>query len=421
MRAVSADVAQLARAGVSYAPGPGFDSLRRHHANAPGGAAAVTAEERVSARYFEMSTTEPNGLDFPAWLRRVRRAVDQRLAVLWDQEIASLRAHGDDVVAMASAARDLTMRGGKRYRPALLAAAYAGVAPDAPLEPAYQAGLALELLQSYLLIQDDWVDGDVVRRGGPAVHAALEARLESAHLGASTAVLASDRTWGLALRVLADIELPPARVVAAMQVFARTHLEVVLGQSLDVLGGARDVEVVHDLKTGSYTSRGPLLLGATLAGAPPEVLDALRRFAGPVGLAFQLRDDLLGTFGATADTGKPVGNDVRTGKRTAIVAEAEPRLSPSQRADLERAFGRAQATEQDVAAATAALDACGARAAVQERLRRLCTEAEALADALPWSREARVLLAGAATVLSTGAVNAALLEPGSAKARQAGP
>src|SRR5689334_14822830 len=113
-----------------------------------------------------MATTSPLGSDFPALLSHVRAAVDERLARLWDGEVASLHRYGADVVAVADAARDLTMRGGKRYRAALLAAAYVGVAPEAPIEPAYQGGVALELLQSYLLMQDDWMDGDITRRGG---------------------------------------------------------------------------------------------------------------------------------------------------------------------------------------------------------------------------------------------------------------
>jgi geranylgeranyl diphosphate synthase, type I len=360
-----------------------------------------------------MAPTHPLGSDFSTLLHDVRAAVDERLAALWEKEIAGLQKYGADVVAVADAARDLTMRGGKRFRAALLAAAYAGVAPEAPIEPAFQGGMVLELLQSYLLMQDDWIDGDATRRGGPAVHAALTSRWSDAHLGATFAVLASDTTWGLALRVLADIDLPAPRVLAAIKAFSRLHADVVIGQELDVLGNAKDVDVVHDLKTGAYTVRGPLVLGATLAGASAETIDALVRYAGPVGVAFQLRDDLLGTFGTEQQTGKPVGNDLRAGKRTAILAEAEAnaRLSAEGREALARAFGRADASEADVLAATAALEACGAREAVAARLAKLCADARATAETLPISTAARSLLAGAAAALSPGVVGGTMAEP----------
>ena len=97
-----------------------------------------------------------------------------------------------------------------------------------------------------------------------------------------------------------------------------------------------------------------------------------------------------------------MGNDLRAGKRTAILAEAEARLSPAQRAVLDRAFGRADAPDAEVLAATGALEACGARAAVSDRLARLCREAVDLATALPLAAPAPALLAGAAAALAPG-------------------
>ena len=117
--------------------------------------------------------------------------------------------------------------------------------------------------------------------------------------------------------------LAPERVIEAGRAFARVQREVIIGQLIDLRGApasAEQVESMHDLKTGSYTVRGPLAIGAILAGASAEQRAALDRFAAPLGVAFQLRDDLLGTFGDPRATGKPAGNDVRRGKRTALVA-----------------------------------------------------------------------------------------------------
>jgi geranylgeranyl diphosphate synthase type I len=341
------------------------------------------------------------GDDFSSLLAHVRPAIEARLTALWAAKIAALHRHGPAVVAMGDASRELTLRGGKRFRAALLAAVHAGVAPEASLEPAYQVGIALELLQTYLLIQDDWIDGDVTRRGGPSVHVILGAQL-GAHLGAASAILASDLTWGMALATIAAIEVPAPRVVEVMQLYLRIHEDVVIGQQIDVLGRAEDVEAMHDLKTGSYTVRGPIALGAALAGASPSARAALDRYAAPVGVAFQLRDDLLGTFGSPAETGKPVGNDLRAGKRTAILAEAEHRLDAAARAVLDRAFNHADASEAEVAAATEVLQTSGARAEVERRLASLCDEAEALAEDLPLAPAAKVMLAGAARSLRKG-------------------
>ncbi|MEO5731266.1 MAG: polyprenyl synthetase family protein, partial [Byssovorax sp.] len=186
------------------------------------------------------------------------------------------------------------------------------------------------------------------------------------------------------------------------QLFLRIHEDVVVGQQIDLLGRAEDVEAMHDLKTGSYTVRGPIALGAALAGASPSARAALGRYAAPLGVAFQLRDDLLGTFGVPAETGKLVGSDIRTGKRTAIFAEAEHRLDAPQREALALAFGREDASEAAVAAATEVLQACGARAEVERRLASLCDDAEALAADLPLAPAAKRMLAGAARSLRKG-------------------
>jgi geranylgeranyl diphosphate synthase type I len=246
------------------------------------------------------------------------------------------------------------------------------------------------------------MDGDLTRRGGPAAHVSLAASLGNAHLGASSAILASDLTCNLAFAVVAGIDLPAPRVLATVRLLTRVHEDVILGQQIDMIGRAEDVEAMHALKTGSYTVRGPLALGATLAGAPEETLAALERYAAPLGVAFQLRDDLLGTFGSSEETGKPVGNDLRAGKRTAILAEAEHRLDAGQRAALDRAFGKPSATDAEVAEATAALVGSGAMEAVRSRLARLCQEAEHLARSLPLAVPAPALLAGAAAALAPG-------------------
>ena len=342
---------------------------------------------------------------FSDFLATVRPAVEARLEVLWAAKRRRVKKLGDEVASLVDVGRDLTLRGGKRYRAAMLAAAYVGVARGrggtggALPGPAIAAGTALELLQSYLLIQDDWMDGDVERRGGPSAHVALARRLGGEARGASAAILASDLVWGMAVEELASADVPPARRTAAMSAFCRMHEDVVLGQQLDTMGAAIDVEVIHDLKTGAYTARGPLLLGATMAGASPATLTALERFAAPVGVAFQLRDDLIGTFAPPELAGRPRASDVRSGKRSAVIRAAEPGLDAAGKRAFARAFGRADAGEAAVDAAVEAIARTGARDVVHARLRALCGRAERLARELPLAPRARTLLAGGAAAL----------------------
>jgi len=151
-----------------------------------------------------------------------------------------------------------------------------------------------------------------------------------------------------------------------------------------------DVERMHDLKTGSYTTRGPAELGGILADADEVGMHSLRRWAAPLGVAFQLRDDLLSTFGSAQQTGKP-GDDLRHGKHNAVVA-AFGRLGPTatDRATLEGVWGRADATDEEVLAATEVLSA--ARDEVASRLGFLANEARSALEASPFDAESKQIL-----------------------------
>ncbi|MGD0527854.1 MAG: polyprenyl synthetase family protein, partial [Polyangiaceae bacterium] len=257
---------------------------------------------------------------FGELVARVRADVDARLAAWLETRVAEARSRGAEVEAVADAVRSLVMRGGKRMRAVLLAVAYEGCGGEGGTNAVTLAAVALELLQAYLLVHDDWMDGDEVRRGGPSVPAMMRARLPG-HADAMS-VLAGDLAAAWAREALLAVELPAPRVVLAARELARVEEEVIHGQVLDVgstAASASEVEAVYALKTASYTVRGPLVMGARLAGASDGQVTALAAFAVPLGVAFQLRDDALGTFGDPGATGKPAGSDLRRGKRTALV------------------------------------------------------------------------------------------------------
>ena len=167
---------------------------------------------------------------------------------------------------------------------------------------------------------------------------------------------------------------------------AEFQREVFFGQHLDLVAH-RNVERMYDLKTGSYTVRGPLRLGAILAGARASELEALDRIAAPLGVAFQLRDELLGAFGDPSATGKPAGNDVRAGKFTVLIREAKQRLPEPEQARLDRAWGKVDAPDGAVAEAVELLVSCGAKAHVEEKLTSLVDETQQAVKQAPFHSE----------------------------------
>jgi geranylgeranyl diphosphate synthase, type I len=339
-----------------------------------------------------------SGQSFERFIALVRGQVDERLAGWLEPRVAAARVRGDDVGAVAEAVSTLALRGGKRLRAALLAASYVACDGQGGAPAVALAGVALELLQTYLLVHDDWMDGDDVRRGGPSVPALLRAR-SSEHADAAS-VLAGDLACAWAQQALLELDLPAPRVLQAAREMAQAQEDVVQGQVLDVCslpGDWREVEAVHALKTASYTVRAPVLMGARLAGAPEARVAALGAFAAPLGIAFQLRDDVLGTFGDPRATGKPAGSDLRKGKRTALALEAS-RDERAARA-MTRMHGLAESTGvEELAEAIAAIEASGARAQIEERIEALVHDAKAaLADAELPDRD---LLEGAIVALT---------------------
>lgn len=312
-----------------------------------------------------------SGNPFLALLPEVRKDIDARLHGLLDAKLDAATQHGPEVTDVVSSLKSLCMRGGKRLRPALLVAGFRAVSTIANLDPALEAGVALELLQAYFLIHDDWMDQDDMRRGGPSVHAYLTKRFRSQRLGHSSAILAGDYAVALATEALARTDMPASRAQRIFASFAQMQIDAVIGQELDLVGRARDVEATYRLKTGSYTVQGPLRIGALLAGGSPRTLTALDRFALPMGVAFQLRDDLLSAFGEPAETGKPFGNDLKSGKRTFLVVAALSRVRGTDRKFMTRVLGNPRATDRDLRKATGLIEECGARNAVENRIEEL--------------------------------------------------
>ncbi len=337
---------------------------------------------------------------FVEYSNRVRVALERELSSwLTERQTVAASLH-PEVGAVVEALRGLSTRGGKRFRAVLVAVAYEACGGQGGAARTLWAGVSMEVLQAYLLIHDDWMDGDEVRRGGPSVHAALRARFGDVAGGDAAAILAGDFGSALALEALTRVDAPAACLVEAMREFARMQCDVVLGQLLDIRGvvsTAREMEQMHALKTASYTARGPLLMGAALAGATADQRAALEAYAAPVGVAFQLRDDLLGVFGNPEKTGKPLGGDLTQGKRSAVVIEAEQDASIQH--ELSGVIGNAGASDAAIAGALEALRGSGVKQRVEARLEVLLAEATDAASRGPFTDLGRSLLVGAVDAL----------------------
>jgi geranylgeranyl diphosphate synthase type I len=223
------------------------------------------------------------------------------------------------------------------------------------------AGAAMELFQSGLLVHDDIMDRDSVRRGQPSIYRQYE-QLESgeghadpAHAGEALGICAGDVAYFMAFELLARAAAPRAVLGEVISLCARELSAVGIAQMQDVSwGGSRSpVEVeqimkMYTYKTGRYSFSLPLVTGALLAGASPDMQGRLEACGESLGLLFQVRDDELGLFGDAAEIGKPVGSDVREGKKTILFSVLREIASPAERARLGGILGNPEATEADL-------------------------------------------------------------------------
>lgn len=256
-----------------------------------------------------------------------------------------------------------TLRGGKRLRAFLALIGYWSKnwgGGDPENISLVMAGI--ELLQSYLLIHDDIMDRDELRRGGPTVHVVFRDYCgtrgllgDCVHYGTSQAITAGDYLEATAVELLSSARLDSAALSRLLKTYARGLRLVAYGQYLDVhcsylpLSAVREEHVllIHTLKTASYTVELPLHLGAIASQAYTEKLfTELTRYAIPAGIAFQLRDDIIGLYGDPKTTGKPVGSDVRSKKKTLLVIKAYQLADSDSKRFLERIYQ--ELSEKDV-------------------------------------------------------------------------
>lgn len=275
---------------------------------------------------------------------------------------------------------------------------------DAELAGIVAAASALEIFHAAALVHDDIIDNSDTRRGAPSAHR----RFESLHgaqgwaghpgdFGRASAILLGDLLLGWSDELLDEgLDNAADRFSArrARAEFNRMRTEVTAGQYLDILEEQawiiqaeaelfdRAVRVIV-FKSAKYSVQAPLVIGAALAGADDDHLDALRAFGLPLGIAYQLRDDLLGVFGDAAVTGKPSGDDLREGKRTVLIALARERLDHADLSTVDRLLGRPDLSPEQIASLQQIITASGAVDRVEALIQENVAEALAVLDGSP--------------------------------------
>jgi geranylgeranyl diphosphate synthase type I len=314
-------------------------------------------------------------------LREIAGRVDERLRTFLAAERLRWTTFDADLAVPFDELERMVVGGGKRLRPVFTYWGFVGAGGQPSDERVVDAGAAFELLHAFALFHDDIMDGSTTRRGATTTHETMQAEHRSRgwsgdarRFGDGAAILIGDLSF-----VYADVLLSSLGP-RGWQMWNELRIELNIGQYLDMLGSAQNerradkAARICRYKSGKYTIERPLHLGALLADESTALLPHYSNYGLPLGDAFQLRDDVLGAFGDSAITGKPVGDDLREAKPTPLMALALTRANAQQRAVLSL-VGTRVLSDTDVADVQHAIAECGALSEMESTIERLTTEA----------------------------------------------
>jgi len=303
---------------------------------------------------------------------------------------------------------DFVLSGGKRLRPVFAYWGWQAVATRDPDPDVLLLFSALELLHAWALIHDDVIDHSTTRRGRPTAHIQFAAlhrdrdwRGSPDQFGISAAILTGDLAQAWADDIVSRADLSPDARQRVHRVWANIRTELLGGQYRDIVAEASAADSIASamnvatFKTACYTVMRPLQLGVAAAADRPDIQAVFEQFGTDLGVAFQLRDDVLGVFGDPAVTGKPSGDDLRSGKRTVLVAEAVALADKSdpRAANLLRTSIGTELTDAQVRELREVIEAVGALGAAESRIDALTQRALSTLEAAPINAAAKTGLA----------------------------
>ena len=252
---------------------------------------------------------------------------------------------------------EFTLRGGKRLRPALMYYTYSAFSTK-NLNEIKRVSIYLELIQSFLLIHDDIMDRASLRRDGKTIHKIFEEYskenkyMDDIHFGNTMGILNGDLACLFAYEIINNSNLDSKSKSKLSTLVSKEISEVIFGQIQDVLltykkeYSQEDILDVHRYKTAVYTFRLPVISGAMLAGVDKKLIKNLQDYSIASGIAFQIRDDILGVFGDDKKVGKGTISDISEGKKTLLVSHAYANSNKKQKIILDEALGNINLTNE---------------------------------------------------------------------------
>jgi geranylgeranyl diphosphate synthase type I len=324
-----------------------------------------------------------SGVD--ATLSDLKSQIDGTLKSFVDAEVIQLEKIGSELTPVGESLSHFILDSGKRLRPIFAAAGFLGSGKSLKAE-VIKGAAALELIHVCALIHDDLMDGSDTRRGAPSIHKEFEYIHRQEHLagnaeqyGASAAILMGDLALVWASKALLTSGIDDGDLLRSLPLFNELQVELMAGQFLDVheqtshTSSLERSRKIARYKSGKYTIERPLHFGAALADES-KLESIYTNYGIPLGEAFQLRDDILGVFGEPDVTGKPAGDDLLEGKRTALIAKSYELAGASGALVLSQVLGNRKATPELIEKAKGIITESGALEFIENLIDQLVSD-----------------------------------------------
>lgn len=343
-------------------------------------------------------------MDIKQELKEYKQDVDHEIEIYLDRIIEETKDIDPFVLDAMKFFKKTILAGGKRIRPILMCVGYKA-AGGTDYKEILKTSISIEFIHAFLLMHDDIIDRDDLRHGKKTMHAHYRdynklflLNKDANHFGTSIAIVVGDFIYSLGNQVLFESQFKSQIIIRALNKLQKVVGLTCVGEIQDVHMEYRnkvteeEILTMYTNKTAKYTFEGPLQLGAMLAGADIDFCEKLGEYAVPIGIAFQLRDDMLGVFGNTKKTGKPVGSDIAEGKITFMVKRAYTDATRIQKKELDNLLGNQQINANDVKKFQNIMIDTGAKEFTEKYMQELIQQAQKSLEKMDLKNNAKQFL-----------------------------
>ncbi|HBI34112.1 MAG TPA: hypothetical protein DEA43_02730 [Candidatus Moranbacteria bacterium] len=300
-------------------------------------------------------------MDFQEAIIKFKKRVDREIEKQFNIVIGEARKSNELVADSLEYAKYILLSGGKRIRGALLYYGYVG-AGGKDEKKIIKAAAAAEFGHLFVLMHDDIIDNGTLRHNVKTLHKKFSKKdlgnlstINERHFGESLALIIGDMIYAIMNKGILEANFDQKATIQGLIQLHKVSITTAIGQVQDITMGCAkkitttDVLDMYENKTARYTFEGPLQIGMMIAGCEDKkILNNIHRYAIPIGIAFQIQDDILGIFGNEKKLGKSVASDIEEGKNTLMVVKARELSSTKQKKQLALLLGKKNISKKEI-------------------------------------------------------------------------